>query len=204
MHCWIAVPVLCLAGAQTLTAQYIHPKFKSNERTVHTVAVVTPKVEASGKANESYKASDLADKLSEIVSEALKNAGRDVQPAPTDEKQVAALQASFDAAKGNPNDVGKGKYRLGPDIAKTAPAVDALVFVRADAVFDSIVSGSRDATSLSITITPKNKVRSRFSMVDAKTGDVLYYFTADGKGDNSQTWASLEKGVSTGLSRLPK
>jgi hypothetical protein len=192
--------------AQVLTAQYAHPKLKSKERAVHSFAVIAPKIDASGPQSDRLRSEALAQKLDEIVTAALKAAGREAQPADMDEKQVAALNERFDGVSkkldASPKDVGKGAFTLGPDAAKTA--VDTLVFVRADAELDHEVSTSASPGSFSITTTPKNKVRSRFSLVDPKTGDVLYYFTAEGKGDNPRTWAALEKGVAAGLKNLPK
>jgi hypothetical protein len=207
----IALPpvILLLASAQVLTAQYLHPKLKSKERAVHSISVVPPKIDETGGKSDKYRAEELARKLDENVSDALQKRGREVKAALTDEKRIAALQALYESVSGkldgDPKGVGKAAFTLGADIAKQteAMAVDALVFVRADAVFESKVSASAEPGSFSITETPRNKVKARFVLVDAKTGDVLYYFTANGKGDNPSTFAALEKGVTEGLRNLP-
>ena len=205
----IVVPVILLACAQVAAAQSIHPRLKSKEVTVRSVAVVPPKVDDSKGKSDKYRAEELANRLAESVSSALKSKGREVPEALKDEKQIAALQEMYESVckkvEGNPKGVGKAAFTLGPDVAKQAEAakVDALVFVRADAAFDEKVSASADASSFSITSMPLNKVKARFAMVDAKTGDVLLYFTADGKGNNPDTFASLEKGVAAGLRTLP-
>ncbi len=82
-------------------------------------------------------------------------------------------------------------------------AVDALVFVRATAALESDVKAYSEPGKLGFTITPRNEVRAQFSIVDAGTGDVLYVFSAAGRGDNATTRTRLERGISSAIESLP-
>ena len=198
----LAVPVL---------GQSIHPQLKSKQKVIASFVVVPAKLSVSGKGagepSGKIEAERIASTLERLITQALKDSGHDVKEdalGKNVQDQLAVVQAAYDRIQPETKlkDVAKGKLSLGEGVQKLLPAgsVDALVFVRGHADLDREVQASHSPDRFGFTITPKNKVRSWISIVDARTGDVLYVFQVQGKDPNSA--AALEKGITSALRTL--
>ncbi len=190
MSKWVALALFCVVSVQTLSAQYIHPKFKSGEKVIRNFAVLAPEIDVAGKPADASSAKPVATMLEEIITAALKNAGREALPAPGDETILAAVRKRFGyinkLMETSPKEIAKVAYTLGSGVGDMIPPakINALVFIRADAEPD--------------------RLHAHFTLVDTDTGDVFYYIAADAKGDAAAQRAAIERGVAAGMKNFPK
>jgi hypothetical protein len=182
LTCLLALP----AGAK----EYAHPRIKSKEMAVRAAAVLPAKVEIhkSGlKGAESMigESDRVAEDLTNAVIQALARRGVAAQAAPAappigDGEQrygVADLQSRFDNLMPqllrSSKDVTKGRFTLGDEVdAMAVGSADVLVFIRAQGeqktktrafVFGGLAG-----------LMARTSMQCQVSIVDAKTGEVLF------------------------------
>jgi hypothetical protein len=224
---WVCVATLTI-GTCTIAAQTINSKLKSKQITLRSFAVVPPKVEASKGKNEmtALGLSYLADHLASYVTEALTESGADAKQLPAEDnlkgkpelQPIKDLKVRYDTLvpqiQAKPKGIATGSFTLG-EVAQKVSAivpVDALVLVWATASTESKMSKptwtrdsrSSDRVTLSVSFTYKSEVKAWYSIVDAKTGEVLYSFQARGKGPDDQTNQELKSAVKAAIQGLPR
>lgn len=204
--------IAMLLSCVPLWAQSTHPKFKSKEITVGTIAIMPPRVYGTSRKLEAgevtSRSESLAKEVAEILDEALATLNWDVREPPYAERTLTDVQAGYDRMSRELHDkwkdVNQGRFTLAE--ASATPEgnrkVDALLFSRVNAAFEQNVSGSRTATTISISITNTSDVRGRFALVDARTGAVLYFFEVTAKGAEGATRQDLLTGVTTQLRKI--
>lgn len=218
---WLCVTTLAI-GTYALAAQAINPKLKSKQITLRSFAVVPPRIESARHGENELtpgQKSAWADDLANYVTEALTESGAEVKQLPAEDalkgkpelQPIKDLKGRYDALvpqiQAKPKDVGTGSFTLGEQAQKLGAvvAVDALVLVSATVRTEGkIASATRTANSMSFSFTYKNEVKAWYSIVDAKTGEVLYSFPARGKGDNERTEQDLQKAVKAAIQGLPR
>ena len=120
---------------------------------------------------------------------------------------VDDLQKKFDSElqlmRKKSKDVRKGRFTLGDEVAKLplSDTVDALLFVRARAqlltenkkAFGTFVAGARNDSTV-----------MDFGLVDAKSGDVVYFGKSSVAADLTQDSEEIASGITKALANLPK
>lgn len=216
----IVLTLALAALTPTLAAQAVHPRVASREKAIRSFVVLPPRIEIARGSDEvnAFSRAAWARTLGSTAEEGIKEAGREVTRVLSEDKlkdgpelaAVEALQKRWDMllpkVSAKPKDVGKGSFSLGGDVQQldSAPA-DALVFTRASLRSKSEVGEAKmTATSLSISITYTFDVKVTHAIVDARTGDVLYFFPAQGKGERNRAEEELKRAVATALRKLPQ
>ncbi len=173
--------------------QFANPDLKSRKKQVHSLLFMPAQVKltkvgmkgADAMTEESRQA-ELA--LSPVIVRVLEQLGYKVDQEslspPALEKDpdlryaVDDLQKKFDdelqRMKRKVKDVRKGRFTLGDEVTKlpAGESLDALLFVRAEG---QVLTGGKKALGI-LVAGPKNDVAMmHFGVVDAKTGDVLYF-----------------------------
>jgi len=194
----LRVKVSVIAGLILLCSvlalgQFANPDLKSRKKQVHSLLFMPAQVKltkvgmkgADAMTEESRQA-ELA--LSPVIVRVLQQLGYKVDqeslaPAvlekdPDLRYAVDDLQKKFDdelqRMKRKVKDVRKGRFTLGDEVTKlpAGEGVDALLFVRAEG---QVLTGGKKALGI-LVAGPKNDVATmHFGVVDAKTGDVLYF-----------------------------
>ena len=187
------VAAVVLLGSVPALAQFAHPDLTSGKIRVHSLLLMPAQVKMTKvgmKGGESMmeESHQTEQDLSAVVASVLQDLGykvnhealaADVLAKDSDLRYaVDDLQKKFDEQLALMNrkskDVRKGRFTLGDEVTKLAPGegVDALLFVRAEGqvltggkkTFGYLVGGSKFDTAF-----------MHFGVVDAKTGDVLYF-----------------------------
>jgi len=185
-----AVVVLCSVNA---LAQFEHPDLTSHKKQVHSLLfmpaqVKLTKVGMKGAEPMIEESAQTEVALSAVVMKVLRELGYKVnQGALTPEDlqkdqdlryTVDDLQERFDnelqRMSKKAKDVRKGRFTLGDEVTKlqAGEGVDALLFVRAEG---QIETGSRKAFGALVAGGVYDMAFMHFGVVDAKTGDVLYF-----------------------------
>jgi hypothetical protein len=186
----------------TLAAQYQHPDLKSGKMVVKNILILPPEaslVKSGMKGNEPLVAEShglelglssivrqmLADKGCNILPDALSSDALDQNP---DLKYALSdLQTRYDKMqillRKKPKDVRHGRFSLGDEVANFSPgaAADALVFVRANGVIET--SGKKAFVVLTGMGVTYNRVALDISVVDARSGTILYFAKPGSGGD---------------------
>jgi hypothetical protein len=217
--------VLLMVGVAIipLRAQSIHPRLKAKEVPIGQFTIVASTVEATGKDARNdphgYNVSEVASQVASAFENAIEAAGWKAAKDVLDPKSlketsaqenVLAAQKAFAALaakiQAKPKDVGKGAFTLGDAARALAPHAQGglLVFAHATAVLDSITSASASPGEFSIRVTPKNKVKAWYALVDPISGDVLLAFPAEGKGGGVLITRGLEDGIKAALGQIPR
>jgi hypothetical protein len=220
----IAACVSLMAALSPLTAraQFLHPKIKKNETTIHNVIMMPAKVEVmrdtmKGPEGMAAESEDLSGRVEKMVAEVLANK-KHVKTMNTpatasgegDAQQkysIADFQTKFDdllpKIMKKRSDVKKGRFTMGDEILNlnVDKSVDAIVFVRGQGqklsggkkAFVLLVGGGAAFLNLQIGI------------IDARTGEVLLYTDPGFKGLGDPTTAinSLRKALEKGFKKLP-
>ena len=189
-----AVLILLLNAAGW--AQFEHPDLKSGKAVVRTAMILPPsiKIVKSGvKGNETLTEEShqveiaLPPLLTSVLQEHQcsvndKALASDALAKDTElQYAVADLQKRFDEMfpqlERKPKDVRKGRFTMGDEVAKINPGgtVDALVFVRG---FGQVNTGGKVFLSAVAGVSPASGIVYYITVVDARSGAVLYYATA--------------------------
>ncbi len=187
--------VTLLLSSSSLFAQFEHPDLKSGKKRVLSLVVMPVQVQLtrlSMKGSEPMmeESRQTEQDLTQVVAGVLQELGykldqTSLAPAALEKDAelrytVDDLQKQFDAElermSHKAKDVRKGRFTLGDSVANLSAgeASDALLFVRAKA--QVLTSGKKTFGLLVPGVSTKfDTAFMRFGVVDAKTGDVLYF-----------------------------
>jgi hypothetical protein len=189
------ITVLCfvLFFSSAALAQFEHPDLKSGKKQVRSIILMpvhAEMVKSGMKGAEPLmeESRQLEKALAPVISDVLRSMGCQV-----DEKSVSPeafakdpelgyavddLQKQFDAELNHmarkSKDVRKGRFTLGDAVAKLSAGeqADALLFVR---VNGEVLTGGKKAFGLLIAGPAFDTVLMHIGVVDAKSGEVLYF-----------------------------
>jgi len=182
-----------LAYAVASYAQFEHPDLKSGKKQVHSMLLLPVQVEITkvgmkGSEPMMEESRQTEQSLTPVIVNVLQGMGykldsQSLSPAVLEKDLdlrylVDDLQKRFDNELREMNrkakDVRKGRFTLGDEIVKLpqGEAVDALLFVRANG---QVLTGGKKAFGLLVAGPSNDAVSMHFGVVDAKTGDVLYF-----------------------------
>lgn len=224
------IPVLLTIGwlfsAHVAAAsEYVHPKLKSKQASVRSVVVVPPQVATarnSAKGAESMvaEAEAAARNLAAAIARVLRDRGLQVvedafdsstqEPRENAETQqaIANLQVRYDSiavqlAK-HPKDVNKGRFSLGDDLAALTAGIegDALVFVRAQGIWTTKGAALLQGGLIGL-LASGGRIACDVAVVDALTGDVLFFSRTGAKGSLEEAGAKLEEPLMKSFRKFP-
>jgi hypothetical protein len=187
------VAALVLLYCVQARAQFEHPDLKSHKKQVHSLLFMPAQVKltrvgmkGAEPMMEESRQTEVA--LSSVIVKVLQQLGYKVdQEALAPEVlqkdsdlrySVDDLQKKFDdelqRMKRKAKDVRKGRFTLGDEVTKlpAGEGVDALLFVRAEG---QVLTGGKKAFGLLAAGWSSDAAFMHFGIVDAKTGDVLYF-----------------------------
>jgi len=188
-----AVLTLILVCCISALAQFEHPDLKSGKKRVQSLLLMPVQVQltkssmkgAEPMMEESRQTErDLTPVIVNVLQELGYKLDQDsLSPAALEKDPdlrytVDDLQKKFDNELERMNrkakDVRKGRFTLGDEIAKlpAGEGMDALLFVRATG---QVLTGGKKAFGVLVTGAVNDTAFMRFGVVDAKTGDVLYF-----------------------------
>jgi hypothetical protein len=187
----VAALVLTLSIASL--AQFVHPDLMSRKKQVHFLLLMPVQVQLTKlgmKGPEPMMEESLQTEhaLTPVIANVLQQLGykldqESLAPAALEKDPdlryaVDDLQKRFDGELDRMNrkakDVRKGRFTLGDEVTKLSAGegVDALLFVRAKG---QVLTGGKKAFG-ALVAGPKNDTAfMHFGVVDARTGDVLYF-----------------------------
>jgi hypothetical protein len=122
---------------------------------------------------------------------------------------LAGLQSRFDAVapqlQSKPKDVAKGRFTLGDDIVGViSSAADALVIVRGRGMVSTKGKAFLTGGLAGMMFAPKGTLQCDIAIVDARTGDILFFSRSVGQGDIVKAaGGQLEKPIIKSLRKLP-
>jgi hypothetical protein len=192
-HRFSVVTAVVLLSSVPVLAQFEHPDLKSGKKQVRSLLflpaqVKLTKVGMKGAESMMEESRQAETDLSVVVGNVLKELGYKVDqealaPAVLEKDSdlrytVDDLQKKFDDELQRMNrkakDVRKGRFSLGDEVTKlpAGEGVDALLFVRAEA---QVLTGGKKAFGFLVAGSGFDMAFMHFGVVDAKTGDVLYF-----------------------------
>lgn len=188
----VLATVVLLCGICSL-AQFEHPDLKSGKKQVRAlvlmpVQVQLTKVGMKGAEPMMEESRQTERALTPVIVTTLQNLGykldhESLAPAVLEKDSdlrytVDDLQKKFDSElqqmTRKSKDVRKGRFTLGDEVVKLPAGehVDALLFVRAKG---EVLTGGKKAFGYLVAGSPYDTAMMDFGVVDAKTGDVLYF-----------------------------
>jgi hypothetical protein len=188
----VAAAFILLSGLPAL-AQFEHPDLKSHKKQVQSLLfmpaqVKLTKVGMKGAEPMMEESRQTETALSSVIVNVLQQLGYKVDqdslaPAVLQKDSdlrytVDDLQKKFDDELQRMNrkakDVRKGRFTLGDEVTKlpAGEGVDALLFVRAEG---QVLTGGKKVFGALVTGGVNDTAMMHFGIVDAKTGDVLYF-----------------------------
>jgi len=204
------------------SAQELHPKLKSAEKTIRTILVLPPKVEivrqtvkgVEGMIKESQEVEEIVMKtVTKVLNEKKINLVNDPFTAQALEANselkyaLADAQTRYDALlpklRKMSKDVAKGRFTLGDEVVKLNPdgSSDALLFVRAHGVKPTSGKTILGALTLSLHVP---FISLSIGLVDSRTGEVLLFAKPIGFGDAvAEGEKLLYKPIAKSLKKLP-
>lgn len=212
--------VLATVAAQSIQAQFLHPKLQSKETTIRNVVVLPAKVNIvrdsmKGPEGMAAESDELSARVEKMISEVLsKDKQVTTLPAPGStptagdaQKQygVADFQTKFDELlpkiMKKRSDVKKGRFSMGDQVLELnlEKSADAIVFIRGAG---KKLSGGKTAFNLLVGGVPAY-LRLQIGIVDARNGDVLLYSDPILSGDPTTAVERLRKTLEKGLKKLP-
>jgi hypothetical protein len=213
-------------------AQHIHPTLKARGVTVQRVAVLPAKLEITkrgvkGVESMIRESAALAADVQSLVGRLLAKQGftvledavgerpgavgadGDGEPAGEGRREALAdLQRRYDTlerqVQSRPKDVSKGRYSLGDEVSEFVPdgTADALVFVRGKG--QVATKGKKFLTGGLVGMMADHKatMTCELAVVDARSGNVLFFARAFAAGDLVKSTKSLEKPLARSLKKL--
>jgi hypothetical protein len=190
VSCVAALMLLCCAS---LLAQFEHPDLKSGKKHVQSmllmpVQVQLTRVSMKGSEPMMEESRQTEKALAPVIANVLLELGykldqtslspESLEKDPDLRYAVDDLQKKFDEElrrmDRKAKDVRKGRFTLGDEVTKlpAGEGVDALLFVRATG---QVLTGSKKAFGALVAGGVRDTAFMRFGVVDAKTGDVLYF-----------------------------
>jgi len=206
---------------RTLAAQYEHPDLKSGKKAIASVVILPPEaslVKSGMKGAEPLvaEAQTLESGLISVVGETFSGKGcnlmqdatsaADLDQNPDLKYALSDLQTRYDKLqvllKKKPKDVRNGRFSLGDEVANFSPgaAADALVFVRAKGVVPT--TGLKTFVIITGMGVPYSRVDLDISVVDAQTGNVLYFAKPDSFGNFVGKPETMKKAIEKPFSKF--
>jgi len=219
---WFLLGVTILASHATAAAQQLHPKLKSKEVAIRKVIILPPKIEivrqgmkgGEGMLKESAEVSAAVHKMVAQAFRDKKMEALDGPSAPeaaqeneTQRHSLADVQNRYDTLAANlfkkPKDVNKGRFTMGDEVVNFNPdgAADALVFIRGSG---TELTGGKKTFGILVYGATRSSLFFTISLVDARTGDVLYLANVRALGNIvKETEKTLAKPLAKSLKKLP-
>lgn len=189
---FVALVFVALLAAPLVAAEYAHPRLRSGEKLIHSVALLRPAVsyEKSGVLGSESNLkieNGLEEEIQAALVRALEANGFQVrsfanEQATGDSRQaIGSLQLLFDQGTVQLNkhakDVRNGRYSIGERVSESTitQGTDAVVFVRARAVEATKGNRFMHGGLLGMALLGGVQVTARVSLVDSSNGDVLFY-----------------------------
>ncbi len=188
----LVAALVLLCSVQAL-AQFEHPDLKSGKKQVRSLLFMPAQVKLTrvgmkGAEPMMEESRQTEIDLSSVIANVLQQLGYKVNrealaPAVLEKDSdlryaVDDLQKKFDdelrRMSRKAKDVRKGRFTLGDEVTKlpAGEGVDALLFVRAEG---QVLTGSKKAFGLLVAGAAFDMAMMHFGVVDAKTGDILYF-----------------------------
>jgi len=188
----MAAAILLLVPAPLL-AQFAHPELKSGSRHVQKLMIMPIQVQLTklgmkGSELMTEESMQAQKSLTPVLAGIFRQQGYRVDEATVSPAALETdadlrytvddLQKKFDDVlkimKHKAGDVRKGRFSLGDNVTKLAAGenVDALLFVRASG---RLLTGGRKAYSLLVNPLCWDNITMYIGLVDAQTGNVLYF-----------------------------
>ncbi|HEV8588311.1 MAG TPA: hypothetical protein VGQ72_05520 [Pyrinomonadaceae bacterium] len=214
------VLVVSAIAPLTIRAQFLHPKIKKNETTIHNVVIMPAKVEVvrdsmKGPEGMAAESEELSGRVEKMVAEVLANkkhvktlntpAAGSGEGDPQAKYSIADFQTKFDdllpRIMKKRSDVKKGRFTMGDEILNmnVDKSADAIVFVRGQG--QKLTSGKK-AFTIFVGGAPAF-LKMQIGMIDARTGEVLLYTDPILVGDPTTAIDRLRKALEKGFKKLP-
>jgi hypothetical protein len=208
---------LCLIGfaVQSTRAQFIHPKIKSKQTTIHSIVVLPAKVSIvrdsmKGPEGMAAESDDVSTRVEQMVSEVLskqKHVTTQNPPKPDGQANfsVADFQTKFDdllpKIMKKRSDVKNGRFSMGDEVLNLGldNSTDAIVFIRGDG--KKLTSG-KTAFRMLVGGMPAY-LKLQIGIVDARTGEVLVYTDPIFAGDPTTAVDRLRKSLEKSFKKIP-
>lgn len=184
--------LILAASVSSLAGPHIHPKLRTNEKTVRTVVLMPVRAEYAksgvrGTHGDLKVADEVAREVTGLVRKHLQARGltvRELASADETATQIADLQIMYDGVedqlKNRSKEVDKGRMTLGDEIAKTKLLhdADAVVFVRARTSENTKGKNFLMGGLAGMYVLSGGVVRPSVSVVDSLSGEVLFHLSS--------------------------
>ena len=212
----LAILLFTIFNAQSIHAQFIHPKIKSKETTIRSVVILPAKVNVvrdsmKGPEGMAAESDDLSARVERAIAEVLstqKHVTSVPPPTAADSQQnynVADFQTKFDdllpKIMKKRSDVKTGRFSMGDEVLNLnlEKSPDAIVFVRGAG---KKLTDGKTAFTLLVGGVPAY-LKLQIGIVDGRNGDVLLYTDPMFTGDPTTAVDRLRKALEKGLKKLP-
>ncbi len=207
-------------AAQSVHAQFLHPKIKSKQTTIRNVVVLPARVNVvrdsmKGPEGMAAESDELSARVEKMIDEVLSKekhittlSGPGVTSTDGDSSQrynIADFQTKFDdllpKIMKKRSDVKKGRFSMGDEVLNLnlEKSADAIVFIRGEG---KKLTGGKTAFTLLVGGVPAY-LKLRIGIVDARNGDVLLYTDPIFGGDPTTAFDRLRKALKKAFKKLP-
>jgi len=210
-------------AAQSVRAQFLHPKIKSKETTIRKVVVFPAKVNVvrdsmKGPEGMAAESDELSARVEKIIAEVLlKEKHVTTLTAPgvkstdgtvgdsSQKYNIADFQTKYDdlltKIMKKRSDIKKGRFSMGDEVLNLnlEKSADAILFIRGEG---KKLTGGKTAFTLLVGGVPAY-LRLQIGIVDARNGDVLLYTDPVLGGDPTTAVDRLRDALKKGFEKLP-
>ena len=208
-------------AAQSVRAQFLHPKMQKKETTIRKVIVFPAKVNVvrdsmKGPEGMAAESDELSVRVEKMIDEVLLQEKHittltrpDVTPADGDSSQrynLADFQTKFDdllpKIMKKRSDVKKGRFSMGDEVLNLNldKSADAIIFVRGEG--KKLTSG-KTAFRLLVGGGPPAYLRLQIGIIDARNGEVLAYADPILTGDPTTAVDRLRSALKKNFKKIP-
>jgi hypothetical protein len=213
-------------GAQSVRAQFLHPKIKSKDTTIRNVVVFPARVNVvrdsmKGPEGMAAESAELSARIEKMIAEVLlkekqvvtlagsgvaSNNGTDGTDGDSSQRyNIADFQTKFDdllpRIMKKRSDVKKGRFSMGDEVLNLnlEKSADAILFTRGEG---KKLTGGKTAFTLLVGGMPAY-LKLQIVIVDARNGDVLLYTDPLFVGDPTTAVDRLRDALKKGFKKLP-
>jgi len=209
-------------AAQSVSAQFLHPKIKSKETTIRNVVVFPARVNVvrdsmKGPEGMTAESDELSARVEKIIAEVLlKEKHVTTLTAPgvkstdgtgdsSQKYNIADFQTKYDdlltKIMKKRSDIKKGRFSMGDEVLNLnlEKSADAILFIRGEG---KKLTGGKTAFTLLVGGVPAY-LRLQIGIVDARNGDVLLYTDPVLGGDPTTAVDRLRDALKKGFEKLP-